>query len=298
MPELTSKSTARTAPAEGRPRLSGEDPEQVTQVRPSTGWAALRLREVWEYRELLYFFMWRDLKVRYKQTVLGAAWAVLQPLLTMLLFSIVFGHLAGLPSDGVPYPLLVYCGLVPWTYFSNALANASGSLADHGRLITRVYFPRLLLPAASVIGGVLDLGINLLVLAGLMAYYDATPSRTVIMVPLFALLAVATALGAALWLSALNARYRDVKHLTPFLLQVWLFASPVAYSSALVPERWRALYGINPMAGVVEGFRWALLDHAPAPGGTLALSLVASALLLVSGLLWFRRMERHIVDVV
>ncbi len=278
--------------------MSAINAEPVTQVRPSTGWAPLRLRELWEHRELLYFFMWRDVKVRYKQTVLGAAWAVLQPLLTMLLFSVVFGHLAGLPSDGVPYPLLVYCGLVPWTYFSNALANASGSLADHGRLITRVYFPRLLLPAASVIGGLLDLGINLLVLAGLMAYYRVTPPMTVFLLPLFALLAVATALGAALWLSSLNARYRDVKHLTPFLRPVWLFASPVAYSSALIPERWRALYGINPMAGVVDGFRWALLDNAPAPRGTLALSIVATALLLVGGLFWFRRMERHIVDVV
>ena len=275
-----------------------EDAQPVIRVRPSAGWAPLRLDELWEYRELLYFLMWRDLKVRYKQTALGAAWAVLQPLLTMLLLTLVFGRLAGLPSEGVPYPLLVYCALVPWTYFSNALANSSASLADHGRLITKVYFPRLLLPAAPVVAGLLDLGINLLVLAGLMAYYGVAPPRAVLLVPLFALLAMATALGAALWLSAVNARYRDVKHLTPFLLQVWLFASPVAYSSTLIPERWRALYGLNPMAGVIDGFRWALLDSAPAPGRSLALSILATALLLIFGLFWFRRMERNVADVV
>ena len=295
---MTSNPTAPPAPAEAAPPILAEDAQPVIRVRPSSGWAPLRLDELWEYRELLYFLMWRDLKVRYKQTALGAAWAVLQPLLTMLLLTVVFGQLAGLPSEGVPYPLLVYCALVPWTYFSNALANSSGSLADHGRLITKVYFPRLLLPAAPVAAGLLDLGINLLVLAGLMTYYGVTPPRTVLLVPLFALLATATALGAALWLSALNARYRDVKHLTPFLLQVWLFASPVGYSSTLVPERWQALYGINPMAGVVDGFRWALLGTAPAPGGTLALSILAAALLLVGGLFWFRRMERNVADVV
>jgi lipopolysaccharide transport system permease protein len=299
MPELTtSEPTARDAPPEVRRPFPAMVSEPVIHIRPSTSWAPLRLRELWEYRELLYFLTWRDVKVRYKQTALGAAWAVIQPLLTMVVFSVVFGRLAGLPSEGVPYPLFVYCALVPWTYFSNALAHASSSLVDHGRLITKVYFPRLLLPAAPVTGGLLDVAVNFLVLLGLLAYYGIAPTTALVTLPLFVLLAAAAALGASLWLSALNAEYRDIRYIVPFLLQFWLFATPVAYSSALVPERWRPLYGINPMTGVVDGFRWALLGTTPAPGGTLAVSVVATSLLPLGGLFWFRRMERHFADVV
>jgi len=281
-------------------RSPATDPDagRVTRIRPATGWAPLHLREIWQYRELLYFLTWRDVKVRYKQTVLGAAWAVAQPLLTMLVFSIVFGRLARLPSDGIPYPLFAYCALVPWGYFSNALAHASNSLVDHGRLITKVYFPRLLLPAASITGGLLDLGMSFLVLLGLMAYYGIAPTGAIWSLPLFVLLAATTAFAASLWLSALNVQYRDVKYIIPFLMQVWLFATPVAYSTSLVPARWRPLVGINPMSGVVDGFRWALLGKPSAPGGTLAVSIVTVSVLLIGGLFWFRRMERQFADAI
>jgi len=270
----------------------------VTQIRPASGWAPLHLRELWEYRELLYFLTWRDVKVRYKQTVLGILWAVVQPLLTMLIFSVVFGRLARLPSDGIPYPLFAYCALVPWGYFSNALAHASNSLVDHGRLITKVYFPRLLLPAASVAGGLLDLAMSSLVLLGMMAYYGIGPTAVVWTLPLFVLLAAATAFAAALWLSALNVQYRDIKYIIPFLMQVWLFATPVAYSTSLLPARWRPLAGLNPMSGVVDGFRWALLGKPAGPSGTLAVSILAVLALLIGGLFWFRRMERQFADVI
>jgi lipopolysaccharide transport system permease protein len=299
MPALTApEPTARDAPAMVRSPAAVTGAGPVIHIRPSSGWAPLRLRELWAYRELLYFLAWRDIKVRYKQTALGAAWAVLQPLLGMLVFSVVFGRLARLPSDGVPYPLFAYCALVPWTYFANALAHASSSLVDHGRLLTKVYFPRLLLPAASVTGGLLDLGVNFLVLLGLLAYYRIAPTAALLALPLFVLLAATTALGAALWLSALNVRYRDVKYVVPFLVQFWLFATPVAYSSSLVPDRWRPLYALNPMAGVVDGVRWALLGTPSVTGVTLAVSLAATAVLFLGGLVWFRRMERTFADVV
>ena len=281
-----------------RPGRGAPEPGPITSIRPSTGWAPLHLREIWQYRELLYFLTWRDVKVRYKQTVLGVLWAVVQPLLTMLIFSVVFGRLARLPSDGIPYPLFAYCALVPWGYFSNVLAHGSTSLVDHGRLITKVYFPRLLLPAASVAGGLLDLAMSFLVLLAMMAYYRITPTIAVWSLPLFVLLAATTAFAASLWLSALNVQYRDVKYIIPFLMQVWLFVTPVAYSTSLVPARWRPLAGLNPMSGVVDGFRWALLGKPAAPGGTLAVAIVAVSLLLVGGLFWFRRMERQFADVV
>jgi lipopolysaccharide transport system permease protein len=270
----------------------------VTIIRPSRGWSPLNLRELWEYRELLYFLTWRNVKVRYKQTVLGAAWAIIQPFFTMVVFSIFFGELAGIPSEGVPYPIFVYCALVPWTYFANALTQASNSLADHEHMITKVYFPRLFIPMAALLAGLVDFVIAFAVLLGMMLFYGIVPTAAVWTVPFFVLLTMATALGAGLWLSALNVRYRDVRHAVPFLVQFWLFATPIAYPSSLVPQAWRAIYGLNPMAGVVEGFRWALLGQARAPGWLLAVSTLTVAGLLVGGFYYFRRTEKTFADVV
>lgn len=273
-------------------------PTRVTVIRPSVGWAPLQLRDLWTYRELLYFFVWRDLKVRYKQTALGAAWAVIQPFFTMVVFSIFFGRLAKIPSDGLPYPVFAYSALVPWTYFATALAQSSNSLVEHSRLITKVYFPRVLVPAAAIVAGLVDLAIAFTVLLAMLVYYHITPTSAVLTLPLFVLLAAATALGTGLWLSALNVRYRDVRYTIPFLVQFWLFATPVAYPSSLLPERWRLLYGLNPMAGVVDGFRWALLGKAEPPGALLAVSVATAVLLVIGGLFYFRRMERAFADVV
>jgi lipopolysaccharide transport system permease protein len=271
---------------------------RTTIIEPSRGWVPLRLADLWAYRELLYFLVWRDIKVRYKQTALGAAWAVIQPFFTMVVFSVFFGRLAKLPSDGVPYPIFTYCALVPWTYFASALAMSSNSLVDHARLITKVYFPRPLVPAASVIAGLVDLAIAFVVLVAMLLYYGIVPTAAVLLLPLFALLAALTALATGLWLSALNVQYRDVRYTIPFLIQFWLFVTPVAYSSTLVPERWRTLYALNPMTGVVEGFRWALLGRREPPGPMLAASVVSVVLLLVGGLFYFRRMEKRFADVV
>ena len=266
-------------------------------IQPSSGWVPLRLGELWAYRELLYFLVWRDIKVRYKQTALGAAWAVIQPFFTMVVFSVFFGRLAKLPSDGLPYPVFTYCALVPWTYFATALTMSSNSLVDHARLITKVYFPRLLVPAASVLAGLVDLAIAAVVLVAMLLYYGIAPTPAVVLLPVFVLLAAATALAVGLWLSALNVQYRDVRYTISFLVQFWLFVTPVAYSSSLVPERWRALYGLNPMTGVVEGFRWALLGKAEPPGAMLLASAGSVAVLLLGGLYYFRRMERRFADV-
>jgi lipopolysaccharide transport system permease protein len=267
-------------------------------ILPPRGWASLGLGELWEYRELLYFLVWRDVKVRYKQTALGAAWAVIQPFFMMVVFSLFFGRLASLPSDGIPYPVFVYCALLPWQLFAQALSECSSSLVSNERLITKVYFPRLVVPIAAVLGGLVDFAISFLVLLGMMAYYGITPGVAILMLPLFILLAILTALGVGLWLSALNVQYRDVRYTITFLIQLWLFATPVAYSSSLVPPRWRALYGLNPMAGVVEGFRWALLGKAEGPGALLIVSVAAVVVVLVGGLFYFRRMENTFADVV
>ena len=240
----------------------------------------------------------RDIKVRYKQTALGVAWAILQPLLTMLVFSLFFGRLAGVASDGLPYSLFCFTALVPWTFFANGLTQSSNSLVGSANLITKVYFPRLAIPLASVIAGLVDLALGLLVVAGMMVYYGVVPGTNVLWVPLFLLLALATCLGAGLWLSALNVQFRDVRFAVPFLTQLWMFATPVAYPSSLLPERWRTLFGINPMTGVVEGLRWALLDAKTAPGPIVAVSAAAATALLVSGTFWFRRMERTFADLV
>jgi lipopolysaccharide transport system permease protein len=284
-------------PAESRAAAAARDAGRVLVLRPSTGWAPLQLRDLWDYRELLYFLTWRDIKVRYKQTALGAAWAVIQPFFTMVVFSVFFGRLAKLPSEGIPYPVFTYCALVPWTYFATALTQSSNSLVDQARLITKVYFPRLLVPAAAVVGGLVDLGISFLVLLAMLLYYGIVPGPAVLLLPLFALLAALTALATGLWLSALNVQYRDVRYTIPFLVQFWLFVTPVAYTATLVPERWRPLYALNPMTGVVEGFRWALLGRRDAPGAMLIVSVASVLLLLIGGLFYFRRMERRFADV-
>ena len=280
----------------GQPAPAAESELPFVRIRPSRGWVSLRLPELWEYRELLGFLIWRDLKVRYKQTVIGAAWAVIQPVMTMVVFSIFFGGLAKIPSDGVPYPIFAYTALVPWMYFAGALSGATSSVVDHGRMISKVYFPRLILPAAPVVGGLVDLAIALLVLVGLMLWYRITPSPALLMLPFFLLLAMDAALAVGLWLAALNALYRDVRYVVPFLVQFWLFASPVAYPSSLVPEQWRTLYGLNPMVGVIDGFRWALLDTGQPPGPLTAASALVVLVLLVGGLAYFRRVERVFAD--
>lgn len=267
-------------------------------IRPSRGWVPLKLADLWAYRELLYFLIWRDVKVRYKQTVLGAAWAIIQPFFTMVVFSVVFGRLAKIPSDGLPYPVFAYCALLPWQLFAHALTESGNSLVASQNLITKVYFPRLVIPLAAVLAGLVDFAIAFVVLLAMMAYYGIAPTAAVATLPLFLLLAVATALGVGLWLSALNVQYRDVRYTIPFLTQFWLFATPVAYPASLVPERWRGLFGLNPMAGVVEGFRWALLGKAEGPGALLAVSVAIVMVILVGGLYYFRRMEKIFADVV
>ncbi|MBA3806576.1 MAG: ABC transporter permease [Acidobacteria bacterium] len=270
----------------------------ILKIRPAQGWTSLRLGEVWAYRELLYFLTWRDIKVRYKQTVLGAAWAILQPLFMMVVFTLFFGRLAKIPSDGIPYPVFAFCALLPWQLFAHALAESSNSLVSNERLLTKVYFPRLVIPLSAVFAGLVDFAIAFIVLIGLMAYFRIVPTWAVVTLPFFILLAVLTALGGGLWLSALNVKYRDVRYVIGFLTQFWLIATPVAYPSSLVPARWRALYGLNPMAGVVEGFRWALLGKTEAPGALLGVSVAVVLLTLIGGLYYFRRMEQTFADIV
>jgi lipopolysaccharide transport system permease protein len=270
----------------------------LTVIQPSRGLVSLRLKDLWQYRELLYFMIWRDIKVRYKQTALGAAWAVLQPLLTMVVFTIFFGKLAKVPSDGIPYPIFSFCALLPWQLFARSLTESSNSLVTNQRLITKVYFPRLVIPLAAVLAGLVDFAIAFLVLVGLMFYYGIFPGLALLALPLFLLLAIVTSLAASLWLSALNVQYRDIKYTLPFLVQFWLFASPVAYSSSLVPAPWRLLYGLNPMVGVIEGFRWSLLGKTEAVWPLVITSAVLVAGLLWGGLVYFRQMEKTFADVV
>lgn len=273
-------------------------PSVITRIQPKKGWVGLNFRELWKYRELLYFLIWRDLKVRYKQTALGAGWAIIQPLLTMLVFSLFFGRLARVPSDGVPYPIFAFAGLVPWTFFANAITQSSNSLIGSQHLITKVYFPRLVIPIASVLSGIIDFIIAFVVLIGMIFYYRITPGITILTIPLFFFIALITALGTGLWLSALNVEFRDVRYVVPFLAQFWLFSTPVAYPSSLLAERWQVIYALNPMVGVVEGFRWALLQTpAPSPA-VLVVSTLTSIFLLITGALYFKRMERTFADVV
>jgi lipopolysaccharide transport system permease protein len=285
-----------TAPAAESRAPEKAPPTMV--IEPSQGWRALDLRELWSYRELLYFLTWRDVMVRYKQTVLGAAWAILQPVLTMVVFSLFFGKLAGMPSDGLPYPLFSLAALVPWTFFANGLNLSSNSLVGSANLVRKVYFPRLVVPISSVLSGGVDFLLSFGVLLVMMLFYGVLPGLRVLWLPFFVALGLVTALGAGLWLSALNVNYRDVRYTVPFLLQIWLFATPIAYPSTLLEEPWRSIYGINPMVGVVEGFRWALLGTSAAPGSMVPVSAVAAVLLLLSGAFYFRRMERTFADVV
>ena len=275
-----------------------EENSQVIRIAPSKGWVALQLKELWAYRELIYFLIWRDVKVRYKQTALGAAWAIMQPVFTMIVFSVFFGRLGKIPSDGIPYPIFCYAALVPWTFFSQGLSQASNSLVGSGNLIKKVYFPRLSLPISAVTCGLVDFALAFIVLFGMMLYYGILPTINVIWLPLLILLALITSLGVSLWLSALNVQFRDVRHAIPFLTQLWLFATPVAYPSSLLSEPWRTLYSINPMAGVVEGFRWALLGTETAPGPMMIVSTLTALALLVSGTFYFRRLEKTFADVV
>jgi lipopolysaccharide transport system permease protein len=269
-----------------------------THIEPMRGWISLDLREMWEYRELLYFLAWRDVKVRYKQTVLGAAWAILQPFFTMVVFSLFFGRLAGIPSDGLPYPIFSYAALVPWQFFASGLSNSSNSLVGSANLLRKVYFPRLVVPVAAVLPGAVDFCLAFLVLLGMMLFYGIVPTVNVAWLPLLLLLAFVTALGVGLWFSALNVQFRDVRYTVPFVVNAWMFATPIAYPSSLLEEPWRTLYGINPMAGVVEGFRWALLGTETAPGPMILVSALVAVGLLVSGAYYFRRMEKTFADVV
>jgi len=275
----------------------GSNGQIPTFITPPAGWIRADLREVWAYRELLYFFVWRDIKVRYKQTAIGAAWAVIQPFFAMVVFSLFFGRLAKVPSNGLPHPIFYYSALLPWMYFANALQQATNTMVEHGRVITKVYFPRLILPLSAVLSGLVDFAIAFLVLIGMMLVYGFPPRPSILWLPCFLLLAVATATGLGLWLSALNAIYRDVRYIVPFLIQIWMFASPVAYPSSLIPERWRWLYGLNPMAGVIEGFRWALTGRGQGPGVLLVVSVIAVVLVLLTGLINFQKMESTIADV-
>ena len=271
---------------------------RLTIIKPSSGWAALNLRDLWLYRELILFMTWRDLKVRYKQTLLGASWAILQPFLTMVVFSIFFGNLANVPSDGMPYPIFSYTALIPWTLFSKALQDASRSLVASSHMITKVYFPRMILPLASVLAGVVDFLIAFVVLIGMMIVYGIVPTGNIWTLPFFLLLALVTAVGVGFWLSALNVLYRDINYVLPFLTQFWMFLTPIAYPSSMVPQRFRALYALNPMTGVVEGFRWALLGTGQAPGMMTLVSTLVSLVLLISGMFYFKRMERLFADMV
>jgi homopolymeric O-antigen transport system permease protein len=285
--------SSATRPVPGLP-----SPVSSLRIEPSRGWVSLKLGEIWEYRELLYFLTWRDIKVRYKQTALGAAWAIIQPFFTMLVFSLFFGRLAKVPSDGVPYPIFSFAALVPWTFFANGLTQSSNSLVGSSNLITKVYFPRLIIPISAVISGVIDFALAMAVLCAMMLYYRVPPTINVLFLPLFVLLAFVTSLGVGLWLSALNVEYRDVRYVLPFVVQFWMFATPIAYPSTLLHEPWRTIYGVNPMAGVIEGFRWALLGTATAPGPIIFVSSLASLLILVTGAFYFRRMEKTFADVV
>jgi lipopolysaccharide transport system permease protein len=270
----------------------------VIVIKPSRGWSSLGLRDVWEYRELLYFLVWRDLKARYKQTALGAAWAVIQPLVTTIIFTVIFSYLARIPSEGIPYPIFSYAALLPWNYFAHSLDRVSNSVVNSAQLITKVFFPRLVIPISAVLSGLVDFAIAFMLLIVLMVYYGFRPTAGLALLPAFVLLAMITALGVGLWMSALNVYYRDVKYVTSFLIQVWMYATPIIYPVSMVPERFRLLYGLNPMMGVVEGFRWALLGHTSAPDSSVAVSSLVAAVVLVSGALYFRRMERTFADVV
>jgi lipopolysaccharide transport system permease protein len=280
------------------PEITKVEPNTI-YIRPTSGFAALNLADLWQYRELIVFMIWRDIKVRYKQTLLGALWAVIQPVMTMLVFNFLFNNVAKVSSDGIPYPIFSFTALLPWGLFTTALNTASRSLTSNHNMITKTYFPRLVLPIASVLGGLVDFAIAFVILFGMMFYYKVTPTVTALWaVPLFVLLAIITALGVALWLSAINVQYRDVGYALPFITQFWLFITPVAYSSKVIADKWQLVYALNPMAGVVNGFRWALLGSGSGPNLLVAISTVISLVILVTGLVYFRNMERTFADTI
>ncbi len=277
-------------------------PVPETVIEPQTGWNRFGFKEIWAYRELLYFMVWRDVKVRYKQTALGVAWIILQPLISMVIFTVLFGYLLKVPSSGVPYPVFVYTGLLPWNYFANSLNRSSTSIVNNSNLITKVYFPRMVIPFSGILGGLVDFSISFLILLGLMVVYKFYPTPNIIMLPAFMLLAMGTALGFGLWLSALNVRYRDINHLVPFIIQIWMYITPVIYPITIIPEQFRFILALNPMTGVVEGFRWALLGEqltdAQPPGTLFFVSILITLIVLVSGAIFFRRTEHTFADII
>lgn len=282
----------------GSPHVSDEREEPLIKIRPSQGWVAINLRDLWTYRELLYFLTWRDVKVRYKQTLLGALWAIIQPLFTMLIFTLFFGKLAGIESDGIPYPIFAYAGLLPWTFFANAVTNSGNSLVGSSNLITKVYFPRMIIPGAAVAAGLVDFAIAFLILGGLMLYYDIALTWNLLALPLLVALTSLLALGVGLWTSALNVKYRDIRYALPFLIQLWMFASPIIYPASLMPEKWRWILWLNPLTGIIEGYRASLLGQTSFNWTALAISSLITITLLVYSSLEFRRMERTFADVV
>jgi len=270
--------------------------ESVIRIEAARKWVSVDFQEIWDYRELLYFLIWRDVKVRYKQTILGFAWAILQPVTTMIIFTVVFGSFLEVPTDGIPRPIFTFVALLPWNYFAGAFSHATNGVVAEAGLISKVYFPRLIIPLAGVISGFVDLAISFVVLLGMMVYYGIAPHWGVVLLPAFLLLAAATAFGVALWLSALNARYRDIGQLIPFLIQVWMYASPIAYPVSQVPEKYRLIYSLNPMVGVIEGFRWGLLGKQTDSLSVIAVSSVVVLAILVSGVAFFKRMEQSFAD--
>jgi lipopolysaccharide transport system permease protein len=304
---LKSTKDANSIQAESTDSVSASHPtlelpsQPIVTIQPSGTWGVLNLREslrdIWNYRELLYFLIWRDVKVRYKQTALGVAWAIIQPLFTMLIFSLFFGRLAGVPSDNIPYPLFAYAGLLPWTFFANAIGNSGNSLVGSANLITKVYFPRLIVPAAAIGAGLVDLGISFVVLIPLMIYYGVTLSWSLLMLPVFVVLTALLALGVGMWSSALNVKYRDVRFALPFLIQLWMFVSPVIYPTSFLPERWRVLFALNPMTGIIEGYRSALFARS-FNWKALAISTLITLAVLVYASVTFRRMEKSFADIV
>lgn len=292
--------TPNAKPQTASPSVTASPPANMTviYIKPTHGWPSLRLGEMWEYRELLYFFVLRDIKVRYKQTIMGASWAIIQPLLTAVIFSLFFGRLAKVPSDGLPYIIFSFAAMVPWSLFATGLTQASNTLVQNADMVRKIYFPRLTMPIASVFAGLLDFALAFVLLLLMMAYYRIVPTWNVVWLPVFLFLALITCLGASFWLSALNVQFRDVRYVIPFLVQIWLFITPIAYSSRLLSEPWRTLYGINPMAGVIEGFRWALLGTDTVPGPIIFVSGGVAVLMLISGVVYFRRMEKSFADMV
>lgn len=282
----------------GETRAVAVPAEPSVRIRPSPKWAALNLRDLWAYRELLYFLIWRDIKVRYKQTALGVAWAIIQPLFTMLVFTLFFGKLAGLPSDGVPYPIFAYAGLLPWTFFSNAVSSSGNSLIGNSNLITKVYFPRMIIPGAAVAAGLVDFVIAFVVLLGLMVYYKIPLTWTLLILPGLVGVTALLALGVGMWLSALNVKYRDVRYALPFLLQVWMFVSPIIYPASLMPQKWRWLLWLNPLAGIIEGYRAVLFGRASIDWLPLGISTGLTFALVICAAYFFRRLERSFADIV